>query len=110
MSKLCGRMLQVEEFASNYSPDESLSEELAEQYRELCAEVYEFDDNEYWGKIKSDFALAAWCLEPEFYHQKPWENEEAREALMNATSKLLHPLVGDAHDEARRACEAGYRV
>ena len=110
MSKLCGRMLQVEEFASNYSPDESLSEELAEQYRELCAEVYEFDDNEYWGKIKSDFALAAWCLEPQFHHQKPWENEEAHEALMNVTSKLHYPLVGDAHDEARRACEAGYRV
>jgi hypothetical protein len=64
----------------------------------------------YWKKLKSDFACAAYCLDPEFWDAKPWENERVREALMNVSEKLLYPLKGVELQDKLREVEAGYRV
>ena len=45
----------------------------------------ELKDDAYWRKLKSDFALAVFCLDPDFWSRKPWEEKDAREALMNVT-------------------------
>ena len=54
--------------------------------------------------------MAAFCQDPGFYGDHPWEDADAREALMNVCARLLHPLKGEILDEKMRKVEAGPRV
>ena len=57
--------------------------------------------------MRSEFALAANLLDPEFHNRKPWENAKEREALINVSERLLYPLVGDALDSKLREVGLG---
>jgi len=108
MSKIVGRMRQVEQFVENYLEDDANDQE----YKDLAKLIYHetIDSKGHWSKLRSEFAMAAFCLDPEFYDLHPWEDADAREALMNVCTRLLHPLEGKELDEKMRKVEAGFCV
>ena len=54
--------------------------------------------------------MAAHVIDPEFYEQRPWEDDTVIGALMAVVARLLHPLVGEELETAVRAAMAGFRV
>jgi hypothetical protein len=109
LSKLVGRVKQVEAHLTKMIDDyeEAGEYDLAEIARQIDIQK---DEGGHWTKLRSQFAQAAYVLDPEFYESKPWSDEEARLALMEVTEKLLYPLEGDELDEKMREVERGYQV
>ena len=78
---------------------------LKVEYRELAEETYhaKIDEMGHWTKLHSELMLAAHVIDPEFHEQRPWEDDAAMGALNAVVTRLLYPLVGEAHATALRA-------
>ena len=86
-------------------------------YSALAKDVFEAKDHlGHWDSVvENKFFLSGFCLDPEFHDMRPWEDAEAREALLITTEKLFPTIYPNITDETEkedkmREIEAGYLI
>jgi len=116
MSKVVGRQLEVEKYfdaaLAKFAPGGSCP---SPAMHKLYSDVYSCKDGKamsggtYWSKLRSEFALAAYGLDPEFHSDKPWLMRGVVSAIDKQFEKRCD-LEGNALDEAQRQFDDEYEL